>query len=120
MSWRNLVGKKEKRAKAIKLHRQFGHASDEKLLKLIKESNIDDKQLNECMREVCASCEICQKYKPAPLKPVVSLPLATRFSHVVCLDLKEHVQGKQWILHMIDAATRYQQQDELSPREKRL
>ena len=101
------LGKKEKRAKAIKLHRQFGHASDEKLLKLIKESNIDDKQLNACVREVCASCEICQKYKPAPLKPAVSLPLATRFNHVVCLDLKEHVQGKQWILHMIDAATRY-------------
>jgi len=101
------LGKKEKRAKAIKLHRQFGHASESKLLKLIKESHVEDKQFNACVKEVCESCDICRKFKAPPLKPTVSLPIATRFNQVVCLDLKEYVKNKVWIMHMIDAATRY-------------
>ena len=52
---------------------------------------------------------MCIAYKAAPLKPVVSLPLANKFNQVVCLDLKEYVHNKVWILHMIDAATRYSQ-----------
>ena len=41
--------------------------------------------------------------------PVVSLPIAENFNEVVCLDLKEtQRKGKKvWILHLIDAITRY-------------
>ena len=33
--------------------------------------------------------------------------LADNFNQVVCIDLKEHIHNKVWILHLIDAATRY-------------
>ena len=41
------------------------------------------------------------------LRPVVGLPLANDFNQVVCMDLKEHVHNQSWMLHLIDAATRY-------------
>ena len=101
--------KAEKKKKAVKLHRQFGHASELKLTKLIQDSKIEDKEFIECIKEVCNECEICKEYQAAPPRPAVSLPLATKFNEVVCLDLKEYVHNKVWILHMIDAATRYSQ-----------
>ena len=51
--------------------------------------------------------EICQKFVRPPLRPVVCLNLAKDFNQVVCMDLKEHVHNESWILHLIDAATRY-------------
>ena len=77
--------------------------------KLVKESDMNDKEFLACIGHVCKTCNICVAYKAAPLKPVVSLPLANKFNQVVCLDLKEYVHNKVWILHMIDAATRYSQ-----------
>ena len=35
------------------------------------------------------------------------MPLADSFNQVVCMDLKEHIHNESWILHLIDAATRY-------------
>ena len=100
--------KSDKKKKAIKLHRQFSHASKEKLCKLAKESgNFNDDEFLKMIEEWCDSCEICQKYKRAPLRPVVGLPLADRFNQVVCMDLKEYIHNKVWILHLIDGATRY-------------
>ena len=46
-------------------------------------------------------CEVCQKFKSPPSRPVVGLPLADNFNQVASMDLKE------WILHLIDTATRY-------------
>jgi len=100
------LDKKQKLSKAMKLHRQFGHAKASRLLKLISNSHIDDKEFVECVNEVCESCEICKKYQPSSLQPAVGLPLADKFNHVVCLDLKE-VKDSLWILHMIDATTKY-------------
>ena len=101
------LSREDKMSKALKLHRQFGHASQEKLLRLISKSSVNDAEFNRCVKDVCINCTICQKYKPPPLKPTVSLPLATEFNQVVCLDLKEYIHNKVWILHMIDASTRY-------------
>ena len=99
--------KSEKMTKAKKLHKQFGHATEEKLTKLAKSSGIKDKEFFRCISKVCNECEACEKYRKAPLKPAVSLPLADTFNKVVCLDLKEFKHNKVWILHLIDAATRY-------------
>ena len=52
-------------------------------------------------------CEVCQKFKHPPSRPVAGLPLADNFNQVVCMDLKEYIHNKVWILHLIDAATRY-------------
>ena len=92
----------------MKIHRQFGHAHEKKLIQLINGSKINDSELIQCIKQVCKDCEICEKYKPAHLKPIVSLPIATEFNSLICLDLKEITGGKpKYILHMIDSATRY-------------
>ena len=98
---------KEKYDKALKLHRQFSHASKEKLMKMVRNSKYSDKELLDCIEQCCDECAICQKYKKAPSRPIVSMPIATNFNQVVCMDLKEFVHHKTWIFHLIDAATRY-------------
>ena len=97
----------EQEKKAIKLHRQFCHASKEKLVKLLKSSGYNVERFSKVVERVCDACEFCRKYKKPFLKPIVSLPAAEKFNHTVCMDLKELEKGKVWILHMIDAATRY-------------
>ena len=102
------LSKEEKMKKAGKLHRQFAHASKEKLVKLIKESkDFCDKEFIDCVKECCIKCEICKKYKRPYRRPVVGLPLASEFNEVVCMDLKEYIHNKIWILHLIDSASRY-------------
>ena len=59
------------------------------------------------IEECCDSCEFCLKYKKPFSRLIVSLPLSDRFNQCVCMDLKEIEKGKLWILHLIDAATRY-------------
>ena len=110
----NLYGysSREKKSKALKLHRQFAHASYEKLHKLLTESGCKDREFEECLKQVCSECPVCQKYKRPPLRPVVGLRLADRFNKVVCIDLKEFNKEKgEWILHRIDSATRYSAAD---------
>ena len=38
---------------------------------------------------------------------MVGFRLADKFNGVICMDLKEYIHNKIWILHIIDAATRY-------------
>lgn len=98
----------QKREKALKLHKQFSHASKDKLCKLVKESKgFCDPEFLEILSKCCDDCELCQKFKKPPLRPVVGMPLANDFNQVVCMDLKEHVHNKSWVLHLIDAFSRY-------------
>ncbi|XP_057305251.1 uncharacterized protein LOC130642182 [Hydractinia symbiolongicarpus] len=101
------MNKTEKMKKAMKLHRQFAHAGKDKLLKLVKDSNLYDKEFLSCIEECCNDCEICHKYKRPYSRPVVGIPLANTFNQVICMDLKVYEHNKQHILHIIDAATRY-------------
>jgi transposase InsO family protein len=101
------LSKQQKTTKALKLHRQFSHAPANKLLKLVDKSSINDKEFRDSVKEVCDTCSFCRVYKPAPLKPVVGLPLASHFNDVVCMDLVEFEHNKKWILHLIDASSRY-------------
>ena len=92
----------------MKLHRQFAHASKERLCKLVKESStFNDAGFVEMIKKCCDTCEFCLKRKSPPLRPVVGLPLANVFNDVVCMDLKERRQNKSLILHIIDSATKY-------------
>ena len=100
--------REEKKKKAIKLHRQFSHASKEKLKKLVKSSkNFHDIEFLKLIEQCCDSCEICTKFKKPMLKPIVCMPLSDKFNGVVCMDLKEYVHNKSWIFHMIDSATKF-------------
>ena len=84
------------------MHKQFGHPSASKILKLVKASEIEDNELYELIGETGEDCSICLKYKKVALKPVVGLPLSRHFN-VISMDLKEINSHK--ILHIVDHAT---------------
>ena len=97
----------EKRMKAKKIHRQFAHATKEPLLKLLRNGGCDDKEFLDVVKDVCENCEFCLKYRKPKSRPIVSLPKGQRFNDMLCLDLKEIINNKLWILHLIDSTTRY-------------
>ena len=103
----NDLSQEEMSKKALKLHRQFSHASKEKLKKLLRDGGCQNREFMKCIDQVCDDCDICLKFRKPPLRPVVGLPLAHDFNEVVCMDLKELENTKLWMLHLIDAATRY-------------
>ena len=97
---------KEKKLKiAKKLHCQFGHASAQKLQKLVKSSSVKDVELLHLFDEIEKKCEISIKYKKPSLKPAVGFSLSKEFNDVISVDLK-HISGTTF-LHIIDNATRF-------------
>ena len=48
---------KEKQTKALKLHRQFGHADASRLKQLVRNSNLNDNEFEQCIQDVCDECE---------------------------------------------------------------
>ena len=99
----------EKKKIAGKLHRQFSHASPERLISLIKDAGIDDEELLAILRDVNVNCTTCIKYKRSCPRPAVGLPMAKEFNETLAMDLKEITghENKLWFLHIIDMATRY-------------
>ena len=92
---------------AVKLHRQFGHPSYKKLLELVSRSGSpwsENDELKSFIESVTNNCKICQVYQHTPSRPIVGLPMATKFCETVAMDLKEF-DGKI-ILHLIDMCTR--------------
>ena len=90
---------------ASKLHKQFGHPTPEKLISLIRNANHDNVDLETEIKEVSKNCEACAKFrKPCP-RPVVSVPMATKFNETVSMDLK--VWGKRYFIVIVDLATRF-------------
>ena len=73
----------------IKLHRQFGHCKESRLLKLIESSKIwnDKEQVSKIVKDVSENCDTRKRYKKRSLKPFVSLPLASEFNQTVAMDL---------------------------------
>ena len=102
ISMKTVSGKKKI---AEKLHKQFGHASSNKISKLVKSAGIKDSELFNSINEVEVNCPVCLKYKKAPLKPVVGFSLSKRFNDVIEMNLKE-INGHK-ILHIIDHPTCY-------------
>ena len=101
------VTKAEKARKAKKLHRQFAHATKERLIKLLKNGGCEDKEFLQEVEKCCDACQFCQKYRRPKPKPIVGLPKTDKFNQVVSMDLKELKKGKLWILHLVDIATSY-------------
>ena len=71
----------QKEAKAKKLHRQFCHASKEKLCKLVKNcKDFNDPEFLKLIEKCCDSCQICLKHKCVPPRPIVGMPLSNGFN----------------------------------------
>ena len=76
---------------ACKVHRQFAHASSEKLLKLLRSAGepwSHDNELHDEILKVSKNCNICKLYnRPSP-GPVVGMPMTSRFQECVAMELK--------------------------------
>ena len=94
-------------AVANKLHVSFAHATAPQILRLLKSAGqpwCDDSELHRALEKVIENCETCLAFKKTPPRPVVGMPLATRFLQSVGMDLKFYHQ--KIILHLVDHATR--------------
>ena len=96
----------ECRARLLKLHRQFGHPSKEKLRKLLEDAQVWDKAYALVLDDIYLKCKVCKEFSHTPPRPVVSLPMASSFNECVSMDLKLWRPG-QWILYIIDTFSRY-------------
>ena len=100
--------REDKKRSALKLHRQFCHASFERLKNLLVQADIKDKEFMDILEATCKECTFCGKYRKQYPRPIVGFP-ETTFNSKVNMDLKEitGLPQKTWILHLIDSATRY-------------
>ena len=89
---------------ALKLHRQFAHCPADRLIKLVKNGSDDCEDLIKEITILSKKCKICKEYKKPSPRPVVGLPLATRFGECVAIDLKSF--GNVYFMHIVDHATR--------------
>ena len=99
------VDEKEREKVLLKLHCQFGHASSQKLIDLLKDARIWRAEFKETLELIMSKCEICKRFSKTSPRSIVSLPLAQSFNEVVSLDLKHWDNG--FILHIIDVWSRY-------------
>ena len=77
----------------MKLHLQFGHGSGDKIWKLTEEAWWSDgvredekEEVRKLVTGLIASCEVCQKYKRNPTKPVVGFSWSKIFNEIISVD----------------------------------
>ena len=93
---------------ATKLHKQFAHPPSSRLTKLVNSAGepwSSNEPLKDAIKQVEGNCDTCKLFKRPPPRPVVGLPMATKFLECVAMDIK-HYHGKL-LLHMIDYVTRH-------------
>ena len=93
----------------LKLHRQFGHPTRERFVKFIKVAGHWNPAYNSTIDALYSRCRICKLFSKTPSRPVCALPVSSDFNEVLTLDLKEFAlkPNIKYILHMIDAFTRF-------------
>ena len=101
----NNLSTKQKKKIAKKLHEQFAHASSSRITNLLKDGNVDDKELFDLVSDSEKVCTVCQKYKKASLRPVVCFPRSREFNESLAIDLKFYLPS--YLLHIIDHFTRF-------------
>ena len=90
---------------AKKLHKQFNHPSNKKMIDLVKTAGVEDEELFDAIVKVKQRCDTCKRYKHERPTPITTFPLATEFNETVALDLKIHEHTKTYFLHLICHAT---------------
>ena len=94
------------RKTAVKLHKQFAHPTSAKLIKLLRNANINIEDLEREIKAVSEKCDTCFRLqKPVP-RPTVSMSLASKFNDAVAMDLKVW-KNVLYFLVIVDLATRF-------------
>ncbi|XP_053390667.1 uncharacterized protein LOC128553511 [Mercenaria mercenaria] len=89
----------------LKLHRQFAHPAKKRLVTFLKDAGIWEDDYEEDLEQIENKCELCKVYAKTPSRPVVGMPMASKFNEKVAMDLKQW--NGRWILHIIDMWSRY-------------
>ena len=79
---------KDAKQTALKLHKQFSHPTAFKLISLIKNADANNPELEKAIIAVTDACQTCAKFKKPKSRPVVSIPMASKFNEVISMDLK--------------------------------
>ena len=91
---------------AKKLHAQFSHPPAHRLIRLVQNSGMKNKdELIIQIKKVSDDCGICREYKTPSPRPIVGMNMATEFNEVVAMDLKFF--NGSIILHLIDHLSRF-------------
>ena len=101
----DVLNKKDTFKTLLKLHRQFAHPPMNRLITLLKDAGVWKEEYEETLAEIGEKCELCKVYAKTPSRPVVGMPMATKFNVKVAMDLKQC--NGHWILHIIDMWSRY-------------
>ena len=70
----------------LKLHRQFAHPPLKKLKSLLEDAGHWTEDCQNILEDIGKKCYVCKMYMKTPLRPVVSLPMASRFNEKVAMD----------------------------------
>ena len=97
--------KNDSKKALLKLHKSMGHPTRDKLVEFLKDANSWLEEYDQDLGEIYERCDVCKQFARTPPKPVVSLPMASRFNQKVAMDLKSW--DSRYILHMIDMWSRY-------------
>ena len=102
-----MINDRSKPEIALKLHKQFSHPPPNKLIRLLNSAGDpwkNDSELKSLINKISDQCNVCTLYKKTPPRPIVGLPMATRFQECVPMDLKFY--NNKILLHLVDHATR--------------
>ena len=111
----------EKKAMITKLHRQFRHQPAHVTEGLLRRADILTPELKRMNIEVAVNCDICKLYKRSPPRPVVALPIASKFNDVIAMDLKVFSSAKGiFFIHYIDLFTRFSKASVIKSKEPKV
>ncbi|XP_071114334.1 uncharacterized protein [Haliotis cracherodii] len=88
----------------LKLHRQFAHPPERKLVALMKDAGVWQNEFQDTISKIYRNCQMCKAYTRTPARPAVALPMASQFNETVAMDLKKW--GSRWILYLVDMWSR--------------
>ena len=90
----------------LKLHKQFGHASFDRVQDHLRRCSQNvSPRLKLCLETSVKSCDVCSQRTQPCLRSVFSVPLTNKFNEIASLNL--HQRGeKLWYFHIIDIFTR--------------
>ena len=101
----DMLSKEDRFKTMLKLHRQFAHPPKNRLIALLKDANVWREEYEDIIEQINAECELCKIYAKTPSRPVVGMPMASKFNEKFAMDLKKW--NDRWILHIIDMWSRY-------------
>ena len=95
----------KKREIVLKLHKQFGHASADRLISLLQTSGTIGSDTKSIVTDICSKCEVSHQQKRPNAKQIEGFSHANDFNQVVAMDLHE-IDHNLYYLHISDVFSR--------------